>query len=159
MTEAHLTSEARIVVGPPPTPSSAGRRRAMQLQRSRDTAPEVALRRALHRLGLRFRLQQQPLQGLRRTVDIVFRPSKVAVEVRGCFWHACPQHGARPKSNASWWDTKLSRNQQRDQETAAQLEAAGWTLIVVWEHDAPEAAAERIAKVVRERRAHKESQN
>lgn len=124
----------------------------MQLQRTRDTAPEIALRKALHRLGLRFRVQQRPLQSLRRTVDIVFRPAKVAVEVRGCFWHACPQHGSRPKSNASWWDAKLSRNQQRDRETAAYLEAAGWVLVVVWEHDDPEAAAERVAEIVRARR-------
>ncbi|MEU2612152.1 very short patch repair endonuclease [Micromonospora sp. NPDC007271] len=152
VTEVQLAAETPIVVGPSPVPSSAGRRRAMQLQRSRDTVPEIALRKSLHRLGLRFRLHQRPLEGLRRTVDIVFRPAKVAVEVRGCFWHVCPEHGARPKSNAAWWDAKLSRNEQRDRETARSLEAAGWRLVVVWEHEDTAAAAERVAEIVRLRR-------
>jgi DNA mismatch endonuclease (patch repair protein) len=125
----------------------------MQLQRSRDTGPEVALRKALHRRGLRFRVHQRPLEGVRRTVDVVFHPLRVAVEVRGCFWHACPQHGARPKSNAQWWEAKLSRTQQRDRETADRLTEAGWQLIVVWEHEDTETAAELVAKVLCERRA------
>jgi len=146
-------AEVPVVVGPSPAPSSPGRRRAMQSQRSRDTGPEVALRRALHRRGLRFRVHQRPLQEIRRTVDIAFRLVKVAVEVRGCFWHACPDHGTRPRSNAQWWDAKLSRTQQRDRETAARLQEAGWFLIVVWEHEDTEAAAELVTGVVRQRRS------
>ncbi|MFD6568301.1 very short patch repair endonuclease [Micromonospora profundi] len=148
-----IRNEAPIVVGPPPAATSAGRRRAMQLQRSRDTTPEVALRKALHRRGLRYRVHQRPLKDVRRTVDVVFRRLRVAVEVRGCFWHACPQHGARPKSNAAWWEAKLSRTQQRDQDTASRLSAAGWQLIVVWEHEDAEAAADLVAKLVRQRQA------
>ncbi|RKF27964.1 very short patch repair endonuclease [Micromonospora globbae] len=144
--------EGPIVVGPPPAASSAGRRRAMQLQRSRDTSPEMALRKALHRRGLRYRVHQRPLAEVRRTVDVVFRPVKVAVEVRGCFWHACPEHGARPRSNAEWWEAKLSRTQQRDRETASRLDMAGWKLVVVWEHESAEAAADLIASLVRQRR-------
>ncbi|WP_433552876.1 very short patch repair endonuclease [Micromonospora zamorensis] len=125
----------------------------MQLQRSRDTKPEIVLRRALHRRGVRFRLHQQPLVGVRRTVDILFRPVRVAVEVRGCFWHSCPEHGARPRSNAEWWDAKLARTQQRDMDTAAKLAAAGWDLVVVWEHEDMEERAAAIAMLVRERRA------
>lgn len=124
----------------------------MQLQRSRDTVPEVALRKALHRHGLRFRIHRRPLKELRRTVDVVFGPAKVAVEVRGCFWHACPDHGARPRSNSLWWEAKLSRTQQRDRETAERLQDAGWLLIVVWEHDDTERAAELVVDAVRRRR-------
>jgi len=89
---------------------------------------------------------------LRRTVDIVFRPSRVAVEVRGCFWHACEFHGTWPKANADWWLRKLAGNRDRDIELGEVLRAAGWDLVVVWEHDDTEAAADAISHLVTERR-------
>lgn len=125
----------------------------MQLQRSKDTAPELALRRVLHRRGLRYRIHRAPIIGLRRTVDIVFGPSRTVVEVRGCFWHGCEEHGTRPRSNAGWWEAKLDRNRRRGAETEALLRDAGWEVIVVWEHEDPVAAAERIATAVRARRS------
>lgn len=127
----------------------------MQMQRSKDTAPEVRLRRALHRLGLRYRLHVPLLPGVRRTADIVFGPARVVVDVRGCFWHACPEHGGRPTQNAEWWHSKLGRNVQRDEETAALLQAAGWHVMVVWEHEDVDTAADRVATTVRRRRAHR----
>jgi DNA mismatch endonuclease (patch repair protein) len=125
----------------------------MQMQRTKDTAPEVALRTALHRRGLRFRLHQRVLPGWRRTVDVVFRPALVAVDVRGCFWHGCELHSRRGTANAEWWEHKLRTNMDRDAETVARLTEAGWLVFVVWEHDDTEEAAERIAEVVRARRA------
>lgn len=124
----------------------------MQLQRERDTQPEVALRRALHARGLRYRVQGRPIPGIRRTIDIVFGPSRVAVEVRGCFWHACPAHATYPKANAEWWAEKLERNRYRDAETELCLSEAGWHLEVVWEHEDAEEAADRVERVVRRRR-------
>jgi len=75
----------------------------------------------------------------------------VAVEVRGCFWHACPQHGTSPQANAEWWREKLTGNRARDERAAGLLADAGWTLVVVWEHEDPDEAADKVAAAVRER--------
>lgn len=132
-----------------PAPSSAAAERRMKCQARKDTAVELALRHALHRRGLRYRLQVSPLPGLRRRVDIAFPGPRVVVDVRGCFWHCCPQHGTRVSSNADWWVAKLRRNVERDADTERRLGDAGWQVIVVWEHDDPEDAAQRIIAVVR----------
>jgi DNA mismatch endonuclease, patch repair protein len=121
----------------------------MQGNRSRDTRPELALRRALHARGLRYRVCTRPLPDVRRTVDIVFRPTKVAVEVRGCFWHACPLHYKPPVTNDSYWAAKVARNTARDADTETRLLEAGWRLIVVWEHDDLEVAVDRVVEAVR----------
>ena len=113
----------------------------MRGQRRRDTAPELALRRALHRRGLRYRLHQRPLPGLRRTADIVFRAATTVVDVRGCYWHGCELHRSRPTANGAWWADKLARNVARDRDTEARLRDAGWEVVVVWEHDDPEVMA------------------
>ncbi|WP_346007511.1 hypothetical protein [Janibacter terrae] len=75
--------------------STPGVRSRMQVQRTRDTAPEMALRSSLHSMGLRYRVDRAPLPGLRRRADIVFGPARVAVFVDGCFWHGCPEHGTK----------------------------------------------------------------
>jgi DNA mismatch endonuclease (patch repair protein) len=124
----------------------------MQAQRARDTQPELALRRHLHAIGLRYRVDRAPLHGLRRRADIVFGPARVAVYVDGCFWHGCPDHGTRPQSNAAWWAEKLRRNRERDAETDAALRAAGWLPMRFWEHEAPERAARTVLAAVSARR-------
>jgi DNA mismatch endonuclease (patch repair protein) len=83
---------------------------------------------------------------------VIFRPAQVAVEVRGCFWHACEAHGTWPKANGDWWSRKLLANRRRDEELAAALNQAGWALVVVWEHDDPERAADVIVDIVADRR-------
>jgi DNA mismatch endonuclease (patch repair protein) len=123
-------------------------RRKMSVQRRRDTKPEVALRRALHRRGLRYRLDSPPLPGIRRSADIVFRSVRVAVSVDGCFWHGCPTHGHTPKSNSWYWAPKLERNRQRDINTDERLVAAGWLPIRVWEHEDASLASQRVAEAV-----------
>jgi DNA mismatch endonuclease (patch repair protein) len=92
------------------------------------------------------------LPDVRRTADIVFGPARVVVEVRGCFWHGCPLHATSPKANADWWREKIERNQARDTDTDARLRAAGWTLMVIWEHEDPAQAAEHIEALVRNAR-------
>lgn len=129
----------------------------MQRQLSRNTAPEVVLRRELHRRGLRFRVHRRPLPDVRREADIVFGPARVAVFVMGCFWHACPEHATWPKSNAIWWRAKLERNRGRDAETAALLAGRGWTAAIVWEHEDAVEAADRVERLVRERSPHRPS--
>ncbi|MDF9715108.1 very short patch repair endonuclease [Nocardioides sp. ChNu-99] len=94
----------------------------------RDTAPEVELRRALHRRGLRFRLQQKVPGNRRRTIDVALTRARIAVYVDGCFWHGCPEHFHLPRSNADWWAWKIANNTARDRDTDAEIEAAGWVV-------------------------------
>lgn len=116
----------------------------MSRQRRRDTAPEIGLRRELHRRGLRFRVDH-PLPGMpRRRGDVVFTRARLVVFVDGCFWHDCPAHGTRPATRARWWEDKLSRNVERDRETDAFLTSTGWTVLRFWEHDDPIVAATRV---------------
>jgi DNA mismatch endonuclease (patch repair protein) len=109
----------------------------MQQQRSRDTGTEMALRSELHRRGLRYRVHQRPIQGLRREADIVIRKLRLAIYVNGCFWHGCPEHATWPKTNATFWKDKIETNRQRDRDTDTRLERASWTVLRVWEHEAP----------------------
>jgi DNA mismatch endonuclease (patch repair protein) len=120
--------------------------------RPRDTAPELAVRSAAHKLGLRFRVAARPVPGLRRTADLVFPRLQLAVFVDGCFWHGCPMHATSPSLNRDFWRTKLERNRARDRETDAVLETAGWSILRVWEHEDPQEAALRIRCVVAELR-------
>jgi DNA mismatch endonuclease, patch repair protein len=130
--------------------STPGVRSRMQQQRGRDTAPELALRRALHGRGLRYRLHRQVVPGTRRSVDIVFGPTKVAVFVDGCFWHGCPQHGRREHAVNGWyWPNKIAGNLRRDLDSTGRLAAAGWFVIRVWEHENPALAADWIETTVR----------
>jgi DNA mismatch endonuclease (patch repair protein) len=123
----------------------------MQSNRPRDTGPELALRKALHRLGLRYRVSTRPLADIRRTADVVFRRAKVAVFVDGCFWHGCPEHHTVSLTNADYWAEKVRQNRQRDIETDETLSRSGWQVIRVWEHEDPVTAAGRIAIAVRAR--------
>ncbi|WP_051707724.1 MULTISPECIES: very short patch repair endonuclease [unclassified Streptomyces] len=120
----------------------------MSRQSSRDTAPEVAVRKLLHAAGLRYRVNV-PVPGMpRRTIDIVFGKVKIAIFMDGCFWHGCPIHATQPKANAEWWRTKLDKNMARDWETTEHLRAAGWTVLRYWEHESPETVAGDVRAAV-----------
>jgi DNA mismatch endonuclease (patch repair protein) len=99
--------------------------------RSRDTTPEIEVRRALHAAGLRFRLNRKDLPG---KPDIVLGGRRAAVFVHGCYWH---QHGCTlghvPRSRLEYWGPKLRRNRERDAAAQAALREAGWHVEVVWE--------------------------
>jgi DNA mismatch endonuclease (patch repair protein) len=102
------------------------------------------LRKLLHLRGLRYRVAW-PVPGLpRRTIDIAFTRAKVAINVHGCFWHGCPEHGTSPQANAAWWRDKIDRNRRRDRDTRSHLEVSGWTVVEVWEHELPEEAVQRV---------------
>lgn len=113
-------------------------------QRRRDTKPEVALRRELHRRGLRYFVDRAPLKGMRRRADLVFPRRKVAVYVDGCFWHSCPIHATKPRNNAQWWADKLAANVARDRDTDTRLIEEGWRVVRIWEHEDPVVAAQRV---------------
>ncbi|WP_415972488.1 very short patch repair endonuclease [Rhodococcus sp. 077-4] len=113
-------------------------------QKRRDTKPEVALRRALHRRGLRYFVDRAPLKGMRRRADLVFPRRKVAVYVDGCFWHSCPVHATKPRNNAQWWADKLAANVARDRDTDEKLLEQGWRVVRIWEHEDPTVAADRV---------------
>ncbi|WP_301126659.1 very short patch repair endonuclease [Streptomyces cacaoi] len=132
--------------------SSRESRAVMAANKGRDTVPELLLRKALHRQGLRYRVSARPLAEFRRTADVVFTKARVAVFVDGCFWHGCPEHH-RPatKQHSGFWSQKIEGNRARDKETNDVLQEAGWTVIRVWEHEDPVEAARRITEVVRSR--------
>ncbi|MEU6249810.1 very short patch repair endonuclease [Glycomyces sp. NPDC047010] len=132
--------------------SSAGNRKSMLGNRNRDTSPELALRKLVHAAGLRYRVAAKPLPKMRRTADLVFRPTKVAVFVDGCYWHGCPDHFVPPKTNPEYWRTKIGRNKERDQETDERLKAEGWLVLRFWEHEGAEQCASTVCREVISRR-------
>lgn len=129
-------------------PSSPEASKRLARVRQRDTEAELAVPRALHRRGRRYRVNVKLIDRPRRVADIVFRPKKVAVFVDGCFWHGCPKHGTKSKSNADYWKGKIAENKRRDQDTDRRLEEAGWKVVRVWEHEDPDKAAKRICSIL-----------
>lgn len=107
------------------------RRLNMSRIRSRDTAPEMLIRRGLHASGFRFRLHQRQLPG---RPDIVLPRYRTVIFVNGCFWHSHGCHISRlPETQREYWQPKLDRTIQRDRDAAAALKLAGWKVVVVWE--------------------------
>jgi DNA mismatch endonuclease (patch repair protein) len=122
----------------------------MQANRSRDTKPELAVRRLLHAAGLRYRVAIRPDPTLRRRADIIFTKRRIAVFIDGCFWHGCPDHGNRSfKYNVEYWPDKIATNRARDAETTTLLKARGWSVLRFWEHENPVAVADTIVSAVR----------
>lgn len=140
------TSEAEPSRRKPPSVVSS---RYARLARA-GTRPEIVLRKRLHALGCRFRVQFK-VEGLpRRKVDIAFPKRRLAVFVDGCFWHGCPDHGTRPKTNEEWWEWKLKRNRSRDEDTNERLAELGWRVVRVWEHEDPDLAAAKVIAALEE---------
>ncbi len=110
--------------------SPAKRSEVMSRIRGKNTKPELLLRKALWRRGLRYRLKI----GLPGRPDLVFPGERIAIFVDGCFWHGCPEHSTKPKQNAVFWETKLALNIARDRKVNALLAEQGWTVVRFWEH-------------------------
>ncbi|MBT8472693.1 MAG: DNA mismatch endonuclease Vsr [Marinicaulis sp.] len=112
---------------------SAEKRSAiMRAVKSSDTKPELQLRKALHRLGYRYRLNVKTLPG---KPDLVFAKHRTVIFVHGCFWHGhnCKRGARKPKTNAKYWREKIAQNKARDQRNQAALSEYGWRVITVWE--------------------------
>jgi DNA mismatch endonuclease, patch repair protein len=129
--------------------SSSAVRNVMRGNRKRDTRPEMALRRQLHKQGFRYRVASRPVSDKPWTADLVFTGPRLAVFVDGCFWHGCPEHYAVPRTNATYWEPKISRNRARDALVDADLIEAGWVALRIWEHESASAAAEKVANTLR----------
>lgn len=104
----------------------------MRRIRSKDTAPEMAVRRLTHGLGYRYRLHRKDVPG---KPDLVFPARRKVIFIHGCFWHQHPgcREGRPPKSNTAYWLPKLERNQQRDKAALESLATLGWDALVIWE--------------------------
>lgn len=102
----------------------------MRRIRSKDTRPEMAVRRIVHGLGYRYRLHRKDIPG---KPDLVFPRHRKVIFVHGCFWHQHPgcQDGRLPKSNTSYWGPKLKRNVERDKTALAELSSLGWEVLVI----------------------------
>src|ERR1700759_2538639 len=133
-----------------PHPSSPGRSANMRANRRADTKPELALRRALHRRGYRYRKDYRlDLDGGRRVrPDIAFTARRGAVFVDGCFLHARPGHRPKPRANEWYWGPKLVRNVERDRINDAALILAGWSVVRLWEHVPPEKAGRTVVAAI-----------
>ena len=119
--------------------SPAARSELMARIRGVDTAPELRVRRLVHRMGYRYRLHRRDLPG---TPDLVFPRHRRVIFVHGCFWHqhSCGR-GTRPASNQDFWNRKLTANVRRDRHNIAALNCDGWSVLIVWECQTRDAAA------------------
>ena len=129
-------------------PSSPESRRRMAGVRQTGTGAEMALRRELFRMGLRYRVNHPVLKKPRRVADVVFPRLRIAVFVDGCFWHGCPLHATWPHHNAEFWREKIQTNRERDADTDGRLRELSWLVIRVWEHESPLEAAAGVMRSV-----------
>ncbi|ARL35297.1 very short patch repair endonuclease [Burkholderia pseudomallei] len=131
MAKSSASPKQRRSAAPEETPEAI-RSRTMRAVKSKDTGPEMIVRRFLHAAGLRYRLHDSRLPG---KPDLVFPGRRIAVFVHGCFWHQhvnCPA-SARPKSSLDYWAHKLDANVARDLRHQEALTEAGWAVLVIWE--------------------------
>ena len=131
-----------------PAASSEATRHVMQANKSKNTKPELMVRRALREAGLTgYRVHWKKAPG---RPDICFVGRRVAIFVNGCYWHRCPYCALpRPRSHPEFWEAKFARNRERDARDVAELTAAGWTVVVVWECRLKKArAAVTMAEVI-----------
>ena len=111
--------------------------------KGKNTKPEIALRKALWSLGFRYRIKNK----LPGKPDIVYPSLKVVIFVDGCFWHRCLKHYQPPKTRASFWENKINDNVERDKKNNALLEAKGWFVIRVWEHEIMESLLDSVVRI------------
>lgn len=120
------------------------RSKLMSKIRGHNTGPELQLRRALWKEGLRYRIQYKIG---RFKPDLVFVHARLAIFVDGCFWHQCPLHGVIPEANRKFWEEKLQKNVSRDLETTRSLTESGWAVIRFWEHDIESSLGKCISSI------------
>ena len=127
------------------------RSRIMRAVKSRDTAPEMTVRRLVHSMGYRYRLHRKDLPG---QPDLAFQRRRKVIFIHGCFWHGheCKRGARVPKTNREYWETKIARNRERDSQHDEELRRDGWRVLVIWECQIQEPAAviDRIRRFLEE---------
>jgi DNA mismatch endonuclease, patch repair protein len=120
----------------------------MRRVKGRNTSPEMTVRKALTRLGARYRLHRKDLPG---RPDIVLGPRKLAIFIHGCFWHGhgCARGARVPKQNRDYWVGKVARNVARDAKTRAALAEQGWRVETIWECELKQGLEERLQDLLR----------
>lgn len=130
----------------------------MRLIKASDTKPELIVRKALHKAGLRYRLHARDLPG---KPDIIFRGDRVAIFIHGCFWHQHPDPDCKkarmPKSRREFWEPKLTGNRSRDEQVKAKLKEGGWRVLEIWECQLDPAHLAELIDTVRASRAVRQS--
>ena len=124
--------------------SKKARSKIMSAIRSKHTSPEIAFRKALRSRRIAYRLHYG-----KEKIDIAIPSKKLAIFIDGCFWHGCPRHSSKPKTNRAYWLPKLRKNKLRDKAKTAKLKAAGWKVMRFWEHDVKKRLEWCIEKVVK----------
>ena len=112
--------------------------------KSKDTKPEIIVRKLIWKKGYRYRIGH----GLAGRPDMVFPLYNTAVLIDGCFWHGCPKHYRAPLSNVKYWKKKISGNKKRDRKIDKKLAEEGWKVIRIWEHDIKSNLLQTIAKII-----------
>jgi DNA mismatch endonuclease (patch repair protein) len=114
----------------------------MRAVKSKDTAPELRVRRLLHGMGYRYRLHRKDLPG---HPDLVFAGRKAVIFIHGCFWHGhdCRRGARMPKTNADYWTMKIGRNRERDARALNALAEQGWRALTLWECELKDESALR----------------
>lgn len=125
--------------------NAAQRSYCMSQIRGSNTGPELIFRKALWKNGIRYRLHNK----LTGRPDIVVPRHRIAIFVDGCFWHGCPIHGVKPRTNRRFWVTKLSRNIARDREVTVALRKSGWVVLRLWEHDVESKTDKCVMRVLK----------
>jgi len=123
--------------------SKKTRSKIMRAIKSNNTKPEILLRKALSKLGYRYKAHYGPFK-----IDIAFPSKKIAIFVDGCFWHQCPWHSHKPKTNKSYWVPKLKRNVLRAKKINVKLRRLGWKVIRVWEHELKLTVPRRVSSAI-----------
>lgn len=115
----------------------------MRRIKSKGMKPEMAVRRAAHALGYRYRLHRKDLPG---KPDLVFGPRKKVIFMHGCFWHghSCKEGVRKPKTNVNYWREKIGKNRSRDATQQRELQAAGWSVLVLWECENKDTIATKL---------------
>jgi DNA mismatch endonuclease (patch repair protein) len=127
--------------------SKETRSRIMSSIRSKNTKPEVTVRRLLWANGKRYRIHDKSIFG---TPDISSKKNMVAIFIDGCFWHGCISCYQKPRTNIKFWSNKITINRKRRRVVASRLKKEGWKMLEIWEHDVklrPDSVARRISKM------------
>jgi DNA mismatch endonuclease (patch repair protein) len=124
--------------------TSKQRNRCMSRVRNKNTSLELCIRKRLFEKGYRYRVNYK----LYGNPDIIFTRVKLAIFIDSCFWHGCPKHGTTPKTNTDFWQIKIDKNRDRDNEVTTYLKSIGWHVLRIWEHDIKKSIEDCVCLII-----------